>query len=120
MHRKNVNKLIHLFLLALFLSYYGSITFFSHYHVVNGVTIVHSHFFCGNSNSDGGADHTHTAKELTLIAHLSSFITLVSVALAIVTPHLIHKVHHYISNQAKEPDKQTFTLSLLRAPPFAA
>ena len=119
MHRKNVNKFIHLFLLALFLSYYGSITFFSHYHVVNGVTIVHSHFFCGNSDSDGGAAHTHTAKELTLIAHLSNFITLVSVALAIVIPHLIHKVHHYISNQAKEPDKQTFTLSLLRAPPFA-
>lgn len=119
MHGKNIHKFIHLFLLALFLSYYGSITFFSHYHVVNGVTIVHSHFFCGNSDSDGGADHTHTAKEFTLIAHLGNFITMVGVALAIVTPHLVHKVHHYISRQAQKPDKQTLTLSLLRAPPFA-
>lgn len=119
MHGKNINKFIPLFLLALFLSYYGSITFFSHYHVVNGVTIVHSHFFCGNSDSDGGTDHTHTAKELTLIAHLGNFITRVSVALAIVTLHLVHKVHHYISKQVQKPDKQTFTLSLLRAPPFA-
>lgn len=58
MRRENVNKLIHLFLLALFLSYYGSITFFSHYHVVNGVTIVHSHFFCGHTDANGEADHT--------------------------------------------------------------
>ena len=56
MCRENVNKLIHLFLLALFLSYYGSITFFSHYHVVNGVTIVHSHFFCGHADADGKDD----------------------------------------------------------------
>ena len=63
MCRENVNKLIHLFLLALFLSYYGSITFFSHYHVVNGVTIVHSHFFCGHADTDGKADHTHSPKD---------------------------------------------------------
>lgn len=119
MRRENVNKFIHIFLLALFLSYYGSITFFSHYHVVNGVTIVHSHFFCGHTDSNGAADHSHSAKELTLIAHLSNFITLVSVALAVLVPHLVHKVHYYISNQTREPDKQTFTLSLLRAPPFS-
>lgn len=78
MCRENVNKLIHLFLLALFLSYYGSITFFSHYHVVNGVTIVHSHFFCGHADADGKADHTHSPKELTLIAYLTTFVTLIS------------------------------------------
>ena len=81
MCRENVNKLIHLFLLALFLSYYGSITFFSHYHVVNGVTIVHSHFFCGHADADGKADHTHSPKELTLIAYLTTFVTLISAAL---------------------------------------
>lgn len=83
MCRENVNKLIHLFLLALFLSYYGSITFFSHYHVVNGVTIVHSHFFCGHADADGKADHTHSPKELTLIAYLTTFVTLISAALIV-------------------------------------
>ena len=116
MRRENVNKLIHLFLLALFLSYYGSITFFSHYHVVNGVTIVHSHFFCGGSDSDGNANHTHTTKELTLIAQLSNFITLVSVALAISIPFFVAKRHYHVKSRVEAPDRQTFTLSLLRAP----
>ena len=73
MRRENVNKLIHLFLLALFLSYYGSITFFSHYHVVNGVTIVHSHFFCGHADTDGKADHTHSPKEADINCLLNHF-----------------------------------------------
>ena len=109
MRRENVNKLIHLFLLALFLSYYGSITFFSHYHVVNGVTIVHSHFFCGHADADGKANHTHSPKELTLIAYLTTFISF-----------SITQRHYHIRNQADEPDKHIFTLSQLRAPPILA
>ena len=103
MRRENVNKLIHLFLLALFLSYYGSITFFSHYHVVNGVTIVHSHFFCGHADTDGKADHTHSPKELTLIAYLTTFITLISAALLILISFSITQRHYHIRNQADEP-----------------
>ena len=120
MRRENVNKLIHLFLLALFLSYYGSITFFSHYHVVNGVTIVHSHFFCGHADADGKANHTHSPKEVTLIAYLTTFITLISAALLILISFSITQRHYHIRNQADEPDKHIFTLSQLRAPPILA
>ena len=120
MCRENVNKLIHLFLLALFLSYYGSITFFSHYHVVNGVTIVHSHFFCGHADADGKADHTHSPKELTLIAYLTTFVTLISAALIVQISFSVTRKHYHIQNQADEPDKQFFTLSQLRAPPTIA
>ena len=95
MRRENVNKLIHLFLLALFLSYYGSITFFSHYHVVNGVTIVHSHFFCGHADTDGKADHTHSPKELTLIAYLTTFITLISGLLPFSRNYFIQTKKHF-------------------------
>lgn len=120
MHRENVNKMIHLFLLVLFLNYYGSITFFSHYHVVNGVTIVHSHFFCGHTDTDGQANHAHTSKELTLITYLTTFVTLISATLVVQASFSIPRKHYHIRNQADEPDKHFFTLSPLRAPPTFA
>lgn len=57
------------FLPILFISYVASITLFTHAHVVNGVTIVHSHPF------KKGGGHTHTAAELQLIHHLSYVVT---------------------------------------------
>lgn len=58
-------------LLAIFLSYYASITFFMHAHIINGVTVVHSHPY--KTNSDGIPDHEHKASEIQLISHLSQF-----------------------------------------------
>lgn len=62
------------FLLALFLSYYANITFFQHGHVVNGVTIVHSHIHQKDHQKlpSGG----HTVAELSLIYTNSLFQTL--------------------------------------------
>ena len=42
------------FLPVLFISYMAGITLFTHSHVVNGVTIVHSHPF------KKGSEHSHT------------------------------------------------------------
>lgn len=53
------------FLPILFVSYLVSFTFFAHVHVVNGVTIVHSHPF------KKGAAHKHSTVELLLIHFLS-------------------------------------------------
>ena len=53
------------FLPILFVSYLVSLTFFAHVHVVNGVTIVHSHPF------KKGAAHKHSTVELLLIHFLS-------------------------------------------------
>ncbi len=53
------------FLPVLFVSYMAGITLFTHSHVVNGVTIVHSHPF------KKGAGHSHTTNEVQLIHHLS-------------------------------------------------
>lgn len=49
------------FLPVLFISYMVGITLFTHSHVVNGVTIVHSHPF------RKGAEHSHTTVEFQLI-----------------------------------------------------
>lgn len=57
------------FLLWLFISYTAGITLFYHSHVINGVTIVHSHPF----NKDSG--HTHTSIELDIIHQLNHFVS---------------------------------------------
>lgn len=83
---RDCNKHIRLrfFLLALFISYYGDITFFTHYHVVNGVTIVHSHYFHSDPHEGHReAGHTHTSAEFTVIAHHSN-----PVALSVDSPGL--------------------------------
>lgn len=56
------------FLPILFVSYMTSITFFTHMHVVNGVTIVHSHPF------KKGSEHNHSTIELLLIHFLSHLV----------------------------------------------
>lgn len=66
-----------MWLLALFLSYQASITFFAHVHIVNGVMFVHSH-------PVPGKHHTHTAGQVITIAQLSDMHTLE----AELTPHL--------------------------------
>lgn len=62
-------------LLLLFSVYYAGATLCTHTHVVEGVTIVHSHIY-GQNHIDGstGEDGGHTPTEITLIAALQNFI----------------------------------------------
>lgn len=57
------------FLPVLFISYMAGITPFTHSHVVNGVTIVHSHPFKKDS------PHSHTTVEFQLIHLLNHVVT---------------------------------------------
>ena len=57
------------FLPVLFISYIGCISLFTHTHVVNGVTIVHSHPY------NPKAHHGHTTTEFQLIHALSHLTT---------------------------------------------
>jgi len=70
MVRKAHNKrhLIAGSLLALFVAYYANITLFYHCHVINGVTIVHSHFPMGEKGTT-----PHSTNELALISFSSHF-----------------------------------------------
>lgn len=65
------------FLLILFLGYYVSISSFTHTHIVNGVTIVHSHPY-NPFSKDKPVNHQHSANEFVLIHFLSHFLTTVS------------------------------------------
>ncbi|MDR3141864.1 MAG: hypothetical protein LBU37_09100 [Tannerellaceae bacterium] len=57
------------FLMLMFATYYVDVTFFQHSHIINGVTIVHSHFH----NKAHPQSGTHSANELTMISTLSDF-----------------------------------------------
>jgi hypothetical protein len=54
------------FLPVLFISYMAGITLFTHSHVVNGVTIVHSHPF------KKGGEHSHTT--VPVDSHIGPYI----------------------------------------------
>ena len=74
-HRMNQMKRLYLNIMkwllpVLFISYMAGITLFTHSHVVNGVTIVHSHPF------KKGAEHSHTTVEFQLIHFLNHFQTI--------------------------------------------
>jgi hypothetical protein len=53
---------------------------FSHSHIINGVTIVHSHPF-NKGTSDKPINHQHSEKEYSLIQLLSDFSTTPAVVL---------------------------------------
>ena len=78
------------FLPILFVSYLVSLTFFGHVHVVNGVTIVHSHPF------KKGAAHQHSTVELIhiyFLSHLTTDGTAVVFALSLFIPFLLCLLH---------------------------
>lgn len=53
-------------LLLIFSCYYSGISMFSHAHVVNGTSVVHSHL-------GGGSDHNHSDSQYAVIDILSHF-----------------------------------------------
>jgi hypothetical protein len=68
MSRKS-KQIISRILIVIFAFYYANICFFYHSHIINGVTIVHSHIHPKSHAQIG----THSASELTLISVLSAF-----------------------------------------------
>lgn len=69
------------FMAILFIAYACSVSFFYHVHIVDGVTIVHSHPY--SSDADGNPGHEHTTSQLQLISVLSSFVVFSSIFIAI-------------------------------------
>lgn len=66
---KSRRQVISCVLVVVFALYYANISFFYNSHVINGVTIVHSHFHGKNHEQSD----THSENELKLISVLSFF-----------------------------------------------
>jgi len=100
-------------LFLVFALYYANICFFSHSHIINGATIVHSHFH----NKAHAQTGTHTDSEITLISVLSTFQSLQAtfcfVGLAVFLSFLIFILPLYQKRIVLNP----VTSISLRAPP---
>ncbi len=69
-YRKSVGFL----LLFLFCSYFGSVTFFHHTHIIDGITVVHSHPYKSQSGEDP-VKHKHSKSGFLLIQFISDLVT---------------------------------------------
>ena len=103
-------------LLALFISYACSITFFTHTHIVNGVTIVHSHPYM--ADDDGSPGHEHTGAEIQLIHTLSVFFV-AGVIIPIILSGIFRSRHRIIFPATVYPiyKRKTVLCYRLRPPP---
>jgi len=105
-------------LLILFLGYYGSITLFTHCHIINGVTIIHSHPYRSDKGNDSSGLQ-HTGKELMVIRLLSQFFTtavVISFA-TVILRSLLYEIPVKSTADGYADTNGNCTYSL-RAPPF--
>ena len=63
---RNFKRYLAVGLILIFCSYYAGISMFSHTHIANGSSVVHSHL-------GGGADHDHSDSQYAVIDILSNF-----------------------------------------------
>jgi hypothetical protein len=75
MIRKNKN-FAGWFFAILFALFFWSITLNVHIHVVDGVTVVHSHPY-SHGNRDGDANHSHSNNSYLLLHFLSNLISVI-------------------------------------------
>lgn len=109
-------KLAGYLLLVILCVYFGSITFFPHTHIVDGVTIVHSHPYKSKSGSVP-SDHGHTKDGFVLIRFLSGFITAAAVSFvgaAII--RVAFKNHVVIPVESHKPVYYLYSVHRPRAP----
>lgn len=110
---KNVLKII---LPLIFIHYFITISFFTHTHVINGVTIVHSHPY--QSDKDGKPMHEHSGTEIQLIQVLSVFYASAIIAVAIflaLTSAICRKILIPVKIALKNEDHHLYLF--LRPPP---
>lgn len=90
---QDYRRLSGFFLVLLFCGYLGSVTFFPHTHIVDSVSIVHSHPYKSLPENDP-ADHHHTKNEFLLIQFISGFITTLPVLFfgTIITRKILRKL----------------------------
>ncbi|NLO69388.1 MAG: hypothetical protein GX102_00225 [Porphyromonadaceae bacterium] len=82
-----LKRFLKISLLGLFLFYYAGSVFFIHSHLIDGVTIVHSHPFPLSKSS-----HTHTSDELITIGVITHTAFLLTLSL-----FLLSKINYILS-----------------------
>jgi hypothetical protein len=101
-----------LVLLLIFCSYYAGISMFSHTHISNGSSVVHSHL-------GGGTEHEHSDSQYAVIDILSNFQSESAVCFhGICTPFFQLSESHTVYEAPFHSD-EVLTSYTLRGPPQA-
>jgi len=108
-------KIISLFFVALFMSFYVSTTFFSHFHIINGATITHSHFHSDEHHDTKSGGHEKSS--ITLIAQISHFESIDYSCLLLPTPLQFQLNRNKFIETTHWVDSIYFQNLSLRAPP---
>ena len=99
-------------LYLLFGCYYSGISLFSHTHVVNGSSVVHSHL-------GGGADHDHSDSQYAVIDILSDFQSESATGFYSVGTVFFQLSESYTGYLAPSLQDEAFPVHMLRGPPRA-
>jgi len=115
---QRVKEISAYFLLALFASYYVSTSFFLHTHVVDGKTVVHSHFYFPSAENKTPT-HQHSIHALGAISLLSHFFSTGLFAIIALQVFNCYLYHHKYRKNSYPYSQQIFVRSNgLRAPPL--
>jgi len=96
-----------LFFLILFAGYFSSVTFFPHTHVVEGITIIHSHPY-KSLPGNGSSGHSHTGNAIALSLFLSCIYAISAVVLSGMT------IRRETQQRFSIPESVKLTTDLLR------
>jgi len=109
--KQNIQQILGVLLLTLFVGYFIGITFFPHKHIVSGKLIVHSHPFSSTEN------HSHSANVLLILQHLSQFKTKTLAAGIFILA--LSKICRMLLafNEVTYPNSTLWHFSFLRPPP---
>lgn len=115
-----LNKISRYFFLCLFLEYYLSITLFTHTHIVDGVTIVHSHPY-KSGDSKNPVNHHHTTNGFILIHFLSNIlITVAFLWFSVGANKAVFRKTYFEKNHSDFSNLSFLYSYGLRAPPLNA
>ena len=101
-----------LILLAIFCSYFAGISLFSHTHIANGSSMVHSHL-------GGNAEHNHSDSQYAVIDMLSNFQSETAVDLVYVGTSFFKLSEIYTGYEAPSLLSEVLPVHTLRGPPAA-
>ena len=101
-----------LILLLIFCSYYAGISLFSHTHIANGSSVVHSHL-------GGSSEHNHSESQYAVIDILSNFQSETVVDPCCVSTPFFQLSEIFIGYEAPSFLSEVLPVRTLRGPPAA-
>lgn len=110
-----VRRSVSVVFLLLLIMYYANVSLFCHTHIVNGVTLVHSHFH--NKQHHDSDDGGHTVTVITFIAALTESFILTGAGILVLLAILRRAEEILRSGSTIYISKLYYRYFSLRAPP---